>query len=98
MSDRVIDCPVKTMPSADGCGHTVVPMANTMATQVAASGSRPRFDVASISCSPRIREPEHVGTGVKDRFASRHHGTAPAVARCRDLLVSARAALLKAPA
>jgi hypothetical protein len=69
MSDRVIDCPVKMMLSADGCGHTVAPMANIMAAQVAAIRSRPRFDVGAISCSPRIREPEHVGTGVRDRFA-----------------------------
>src|SRR5689334_13649828 len=37
MSDRIIDCPVKTTVSAAGCGHAITPMENTKATEMAKS-------------------------------------------------------------
>src|SRR5207237_7329392 len=47
-SDRIIDCPVKMMLSADDCGETVALMTNTMVRQVAVSASRPHFNRAPI--------------------------------------------------
>src|ERR1041385_7239878 len=35
MSDRIIDCPVKTTVSAAGCGHAITPIENMKATETA---------------------------------------------------------------
>src|SRR5882762_4482175 len=48
ISDRIIDCPVKVMLSVGDCGHTAVPMLNTMARQVAGSRTRPHFNFVAI--------------------------------------------------
>src|SRR5206468_5058562 len=58
-SDRIIDCPASVIVSPDDCGHTVTPMANTMARQVAVEESRPDFNSAAICVLLQSEIPEN---------------------------------------
>src|SRR5882762_2485206 len=60
-SERIMDCPVKVMLSADDCGHTATPMAKTIARHVAGSRSRPNFCIVAMSVYLQVEMLEKTG-------------------------------------